>query len=449
MHAWRQANTGLNIQNFTRYDFNILNPRVARLNEEECNILRMEFPLMPWIVAALQKVFGEYTFLWRLYCFSIFVVTLFTFWKITELIIQNPIWSALITGLASSFPVFLYQSINLLPDNLALCFSGFYFIYIIKYFVTKRSIYIYVSGIFLMLGSLVKLPFILLGSYALVALIQVWKERKRTAVCLILWGIFLLIPILIWYLYSIPTWGGNTIYAGIFDSQFNVEEYSMFLFQQLSNNIPTMVMGIIPLFLFLSSFFFTQKMDTLRGIIWGNYTALSIFILYFFFILQHIREGHDYYFYPLLPIVLLCISMGIRSMHLKLEKISLSIAMGTIILSLSISWNKTHNLWNPKYSYFNTDFHKYQNELKQLIPNDELCIFANDNSNYISPYLMGKNGYIFDHDHLPIPWLKDMISREIKYMYSDSRVIENQSGFMEQVDTLLAQYGTIKVFRFN
>ena len=49
-HLWRQSQTQINIQNFYRHDFNILNPRLNVTNWGETTIHRFEFPLMQYLL---------------------------------------------------------------------------------------------------------------------------------------------------------------------------------------------------------------------------------------------------------------------------------------------------------------------------------------------------------------------------------------------------------------
>ena len=59
VHLWRQSQTQLNIQNFYRHDFNILNPRVNITNLGPNTLYRYEFPIMQWSIACVHKVLGE------------------------------------------------------------------------------------------------------------------------------------------------------------------------------------------------------------------------------------------------------------------------------------------------------------------------------------------------------------------------------------------------------
>jgi hypothetical protein len=60
-HLSRQAQTQMNILSFSRYDFNILNPRNFNLlkMDPKGDIQRLEFPLMQWLIACINKLFGE------------------------------------------------------------------------------------------------------------------------------------------------------------------------------------------------------------------------------------------------------------------------------------------------------------------------------------------------------------------------------------------------------
>jgi len=58
-HVWRQTQTQSTIINFYEEDMNIFNPRQNERGNT-MGILRMEFPLMQWLVACLYKIFGNH-----------------------------------------------------------------------------------------------------------------------------------------------------------------------------------------------------------------------------------------------------------------------------------------------------------------------------------------------------------------------------------------------------
>ncbi len=77
-------------------------------------------------------------------------------------------------------------------------------------------------------------------------------------------------------------------------------------------------------------------------------------------------------------------------------------------------------------------------------------LFLNDPSLFVVPYLVDKQGYIFNNDDLPTLWVKDMIiNHNINYMYSDSRLVDERADIQQLIDTTLLSVGSVKVFKFK
>lgn len=251
-HAWRQSQTCINIRNFTRHDFNILNPRTATLNKWDNNIKRVEFPLMQWMIAGVQKMFGESIFMVRMSMFLIHLFTLAGVFLAMNQLFKNGIVAAVGVFIFSFFPVYLYQSINPLPDNFALGLT-MYFLYFFFLGIEKEEPRaVFFSALFLGVAGLCKLPFILYGIFPLIYLIKKWKSKILFKTILLSFSL-ILFPIVSWYYFAIPEWGGNRITFGIFDPTVKWDKFFLYLGQQLSDNIPLVVIGKAQLFLMLLS----------------------------------------------------------------------------------------------------------------------------------------------------------------------------------------------------
>lgn len=96
------------------------------------------------------------------------------------------------------------------------------------------------------------------------------------------------------------------------------------------------------------------------------------------------------------------------------------------------------------------DLEIYQEELTNAVPRDEKCIIVNDPSNYVFAYMIDKQGYIFANDHLPAGWITDLATNHhIKYMYSNSRKIDERADVKERIDSLILEAGSIRVFKLK
>ncbi|MEP6647286.1 MAG: hypothetical protein ABJC12_09350 [Saprospiraceae bacterium] len=115
-----------------------------------------------------------------------------------------------------------------------------------------------------------------------------------------------------------------------------------------------------------------------------------------------------------------------------------------------VCWLSVKDFWDKKYAYFNLDFFNCREQLSTIGSQDDKVIVINDESFAIFLYILDKQGYVFWNDHLPVGWIKDIIKRHgASYLFSDSRVIENQENFDECISEMVLECGSIKVFRLK
>lgn len=257
-------------------------------------------------------------------------------------------------------------------------------------------------------------------------------------------GTITLLPIMCWYLISVPQWESNRIQIGIFDNTISIELVKQYLYIQLTETIPKLVLNQPASLLFLVALPVLYKRKHSSYI----YLGLLAVCLYFLFVLKQIRGTHDYYLFPLLPIVLLS--------HLNLidflwaNRISRILILSFCITMPIYCWQNVKDNWDIEKAYFNKDFFQYGNEIANLIPANVKSIIANDRTNSIIPYLCDQDGYIFRKDHLPVAWIKDIIERQdAQYFISDSRIIENQEGFKVLMADTIYYKESIKVFKLK
>ena len=448
-HTWRQSQTCLNIRNFTRHDFNILNPRVGHFNYNETNIKRMEFPLMQWLIAGVQRLLGENI---RVIRISMMVINLFSClaaFLLMSFLFSDKILSSISVLVFSFFPVLLYQSINPIPDNLGLCFSLYFILFFFKAIKFDHNLFLWLSAFFLSLAGLCKLPFVLYGVFPLIFLLTARPSKVQIFNMFLAFSLTL-IPIILWYSQAIPTWNGNRITTGIFDSDIDLKQYLSFMKAQIFKNIPLIVVGIPQMILLGLSLFQVIK-NKLFYHFFAKYVlgGFLIFMLYFLFILKQIREGHDYYFYPFLPLLLIVSMLAFYNFR-KTAFANKMILSLLVLLIPVLNWNQISDRWDVDQAFMNEDYFLYRAELREAVPNNEMVIMINDVSNYIVPYVIDKMGYVFMNNHLPIGWIKDLtLNKNIKYMYSDSRMIEEQEGFDECIKERLMVKGSIHVYELH
>ena len=449
-HSWRQTKTAWNIRNFVRHDSNIFNPRQGHFSGES-NILRYEFPIMQWSIAMVEKVVGEDILVKRLFVYLISLFSLIAVFKLAFLLSGDKLTAAMSVWVFSFLPTFFYHSVNILPDNLALCFGLFYILFYFRYHKSAKIADLAVAVIFLSLAGLAKLPFILLGTVSLIDFIRMITKRNwRQVTHFAMIHMISVIPVIGWYLMAVPTWKGNNIVTGFARDFVGMDQILEFLRIQVFENFPTQLLNYPSLiFLLFGVYFYVKKRRFF--LLEGKYifAPLGILLLYFLYVLNNIREGHDYYLMPFYTILIVPIIYGIHKLYETKNRGRLV----TFILLAAMPifcWQKTKDNWQIENAYFNSDVFICRDALEAAAPKDALAIVVNDNSKAIFSYVIDNRGFTFYNDHLPVHWIKDIINRRnAQYLFSDSRKVESQKGFSDCVSELILQCGSINVYKLN
>ena len=448
VHVWRQTQTQSGINNFYEEDFNILNPKKNDRGAGD-GIFRMEFPLMQWSVAAIYKIFGSHLILSRIFMFIVGLFSVFGMYKLLLSIFQN-YKVALIAAWTFNFsPCFYYYTINPLPDNLALCCSIWGLAFFFFWMNENSKKLLLLSGLFLCIGALCKLPFILYyvvpASYFLREIIRK-KEIRENAFSAFIIGCSAIIP-LAWYIKVVPHWDGNGIVNGVLDNVVSVSTMLDYMQHNLISTLPELLINYGSVLFFIGGFYFLIKNKAYKNKSFSLFVILSIAILfYFFFELNMIAKIHDYYLFPFYPLIFILVSYGAYNM---LKHPSNFVNKLTILLFLVLPFTvylRMHQRWDENKPGFNADLLIYKNELRAAVPKEALCIAGNDESRFIYFYYIDKKGWGINNDELVADTLSKMIKNGAKYLYSDSRKMDEKPEILPFLDKLILEKGSIKVF---
>lgn len=451
-HVWRQTQTQSTIQNFYKEDFNILNPRINNRGKGN-GIYRMEFPIMQWIFACFYKVFGDHVIISRILTF---IIGLLSVWGIYFLLYN--IFKRHTIGLIGAWcfnfsPVFYYYTLNPLPDNFALCASiygmGFFF----KWIDNRKYSSIFWSAFFISIASLAKLPFIVfMGGIGMYLILNFRKSGKNNLIKVgSVFLCFLLAPI-IWYAKVVGTWQGNGIVKGILlVNKSNISNLIDILQGNLISTLPELLINYGSLLFFfvgLGILIFRKKYrNSLFSILlfWG----LSV-IVYFLFEMNMIGTVHDYYMFPFLPLLFIIVAYGADNLIVHSRKKAFKI-IGLIALFVLpfTAYLRADHRWNIIDPGFNKNLMVYKDDLRKAVPDDKLCVVGNDESSYIFFYYINKKGWSFDIDTLSGAGLKMMITEGARYLYTDSKKVERDTGITNCINKLILQKGDINVYELK
>lgn len=448
-HAWRQAQTVWNIRNFERHDANILNPRVSHFNSGDGNIVRYEFPIMQWSIAMVQRVVGDHIAVIRGCVFLMTLLSIWGFYRWLLVLDMGPRLAALGAVLLLFSPLLHTYAVSPLPDILALAGAIWYLYGTLAYVRKPGWGSLLLSSLALLVATGAKLPFLLFSIVSIYLFFQSIVLTRRLSVDMLRMAavqLLLVAPALAWYAWVMPTWTGNPIVAGIFDANADWNLIGDILAFYAGTMLPSVVLNPILVLPFLGGFFFLKKVLPNPGWIYG---LLVLTVLYVVLECTALGTFHDYYFLPFLPWMYLMVVVGIKGLALRYPRID-TLATG-IVLSVAVvvvSHLLVMHKWALKHSGYNNDLYIHREKLQSVVPDTSLCAILNDPSYYQFSYMIDKMGYIFQNDYLPAPWLADMIdNKQVRYLYSDSRVVDESPDIQPYLDTLLLEAGTIRVFR--
>jgi hypothetical protein len=458
IHVWRQSQTQLNISNFYSVDNNILHPRVNILDTTgEPQILRTDFPLMQWTIAQLYTVFGDSIVVTRVCIFILGIISITGFFLLVYALFKQFHVAAIAAWAFSFSPVFYYYTLNPIPDNLALCFAIWSMYYFIKYRNTNQFLFVILSAACVGFAALIKLPYILFAgiyAHAFLSSILVNRSKKPFAIgkqiLFALTYILLMIPAASWYYTVIPEWGENPVLKGNFnytDQSNRIGEILQYhyttMFPQLLLNYTGVILLCCGVIAIVAQHYYKKQL------FWQISSGLLLVVLYFIYEFFPIDIIHDYYLMPFLPFLYLLIAAGIH-FWFRFTRFANYLIAGVAVLMPVLTYGTVQDNWTVERSYINDNIIIHQQELKQAIPAETHCIFLNDVSIHIWPYLLNKKGYVFNNDQLPKEWIEDMIrTKNVRYMYSDSRTIDENPAYQYLFDSVILQKGTLKLIKLK
>ncbi len=450
-HVWRQTQTQSTIINFYEEDMNILHPRQNERGNTD-GILRMEFPLMQWLVACTYKIFGNHLIITRIFMFIIGLFSVLGMNRLLFSVFHNE-KLAIIGAWAFNFsPSFYYFTINPIPDNLALCCSIWGITFFFIWLSNNKMKYLFISGSLLSLGTLCKLPFIVYYIVPFIYFINRLSKssiNKKTLFEAISIFIFILLPV-IWYVTVISHWNGNVIIKGMLDNHESWPTVIFYLQHNLLVILPDLLLNYGSVLFFLAGFYFLFNRKAYNDSRFSLMLAWSILVLaYYLFEVNAIGTGHDYYLFPFYPLLFILVAYGAYNLLSLKSHFVQYLTLFLLLLLPFTCYLRMQVRWNPESPKFNKDLLTYKIELQNAIPKKSLVVAGNDISHFIYFYYIDKKGWGYDNDYLTAQMLKTMIEKGAEYLYSDSRNIDNNAEIASYFDGLVLEKGSIRIFKLK
>lgn len=460
VHAWRQCNTLAVARNFHQEKMDIMNPRVDKRLDTD-GVTGMQFPSYEYIVASAYNIVGEHNWVHRLV--SLFI----TFWGalgmfyLTKLLTKHDL-AAGFAGFAYVFsPDLYYFGFSALPDILALAASVWGLYYFLKWYYepnstsAPHSAFIihksqlntyYIASLFLItLAGLTKLQFLAVGFFIAPLVVLGFKKienGKKKIGALVVFGLVSCLVPLWWYKRSVELikTTGLDDFGITFRPESDVMKGLQTIFQNVTSDLPDLLLNYFSFFLFLLSiyFFFKNKF-------WKSMWFIPMFTWTIALIAYHIIElaqmnVHSYYMMPYYPVLFLMIGYAVKNICDK--KMGYRFLMAVLILSpIATCFRIIPSRFTKTDPGIPLELYN-DNTRKQLIeatPENALCIVGPDISGCIYFYHLEKKGFGFNNvidltENLGTETrLENYVHRGARFIYTtDSSIInikEIQTNF--------------------
>lgn len=454
VHVWRQCNTLAVARNFYQEDMDIMNPRVDRRLDTD-GVTGMQFPSYEYIVALAYKVFGLHNWVHRL------VSLLITFWGaigmyfLARLLLKHDVAAGFATLAYTFSPDLYYFGFSALPDILALACSVWGLYYFIKWFSfakdtslnlgsaqfrTSELLDFGTSGFLITLAGLTKLQFLAIGFFIAPYILLNIDVAKKKVLPLIIFGVTTCLIPLLWYRRSIELikLSGLEDFGITFRPESDFRKGLNTLTQNITNDLPDLLLNYASFFVFLFSIFYFIKNK-----FWKSKWFLPMLVWTISLIAYHIIElaqmnVHSYYMMPYLPVLFLMVAYGVKNIslqknaHLFLFSILLLSPILTGLRIIPSRFTK-QNPGIPTELYNTTS----RNELISAAPSNALCIVGPDISGCIYFYHLEKKGFGFNAiDELYEKMgketrLENFIHRGAKYLYTNDSTSTNNYNIQQ------------------
>ena len=448
LREWRQSDVLGVARNYYNESMNLFYPRIdGRRNLS--GITGMEFPLFNYILALLYTISGKVIPLYgKIISFGCALGSIWVMFKISKTDILCKRWSiypVVILFFAFCNLYFYYFSFIIMPEFLALFLSLLGFWEFQKYKQDNKNYNLFISGLCLALGMLIRPYFAFFGITVLIYCLSNLKAHPKEGIKIALAGILILIPFSIWYGYWVPhlnnTYGIHYFYMGSPIKQ-NIHQAisSLYIVKGILNLllemyslpilIPLVILGFTLLLVFYKKTLGLNKLIhspifqcTLAGII-----AIMIIPL---LVGSSVIDSHQYYLGATFPMFVILPSICISYFLILTKNISKStyitsiwglVISASIIFSVIIigaHYDKKHpDHPTPKWNNIKNLIKEKPVLLKNVHKND--LVVTRLGSNPLFLYLLDRKGWSIslpENKDKQIKVFKDLEKKGAKFYF--------------------------------
>ena len=416
-HVWRQCNTMAMSRNMHEGDGSLMAPSIDRRNATN-GITGSHFPLYEWGLAQWSKLTGFNDQSARTYALVIFSVAMLLMYSILLFLGIDWIQSVLGALLLLTIPQFYYDSINAMPDNLALCMALLAWRAQLAMTEQKTSfLWVLLASLSALLCGLIKPQFLI------IPMSNWWLIANKRSIGFFLYpALFVLLGVGVWYWHAEQlTQVNNLKEFGLWIKPIGFAAILKTVFKNIVSDWPELLLGW-PLFVafILLAFGVKHKPYYLKQTI--KWQMLG-FVLFYALAIERMHD-HSYYFMAILPIMVLLVVTLLQNTNKSLLYLSILCLLNGIWAYYRIVPNR----WQVPHLDIPMAFadRAQRDTLTQYLNHSEHCLVGPDVSGCVWFYFTHTKGFSFEHAEELFEnngngtWKRDMSAFGIDYLLIDT-----------------------------
>jgi hypothetical protein len=387
--GWRQGDTAAIARNFARLQFNIMYPQTM-YDGPPPNYVELELQIVPFLAAALYKVFGIHEIFGRLISLGFSLATVVTIGYFGRWLFAGSAAGLLAAFFYAVFPGSVYYGRTFMPDSAMVFFLTAALYVTARYLVEnpRLSLRGIVGPVLLLTLAYLAKPVAVLALAPVPGMLWERARARRTMPAGPI-ALLILLPLLILWLYdsrvaAIAEWhwaSGITqlhvlpsLRAAFLSPSAYVAKFSQFLAALAM--LPATMLGSIACLLSVASFVTLPWVGARsKGLLWG-WLAAGLIYVYVVVTVERV----DYYLYPVLPLCALAIGGALAYFIAVVRRADAAAPARYALLALvgAIAIAALAQTRGPVAAYYRYDKQVYRNaaELNRALPKDALVVIG-------------------------------------------------------------------------
>ena len=225
----------------------------------------------------------------------------------------------------------------------------------------------------------------------------------------------IMLPVLSWYAYVMPSWEGNGVVKGILGNDKTLLQLLDILRFNLISTLPELLVNYATVPVFVIGFYYLFKQLNFKSTIHRSFIYIGVCLIIYF----------------------------LYEMHL-IDKVKYVVVLSFLISPIT-AYLRCNSRWNTETPGFTKEFLSCKKQLQEIIPKEAKVIVFGDDSRSIVLYHLQRKGWSVGQYGIKDKDFEDGMKRGATFVITDCYIDTNQV-FKRHVDSLLFKKNDVKLY---